>query len=59
MQSIKEEAIKVISNMPEPVDIDEIMYHLYVIDKIRKGRDASEKGDTISVDALKKEIEQW
>ena len=45
--------------MPEPVDIDEIMYRLYVINKIRKGRDASEKGDTISIDALKKEIEQW
>ncbi len=59
MQSLKEEAINVISSMPEPVDIDEIMYRLYVIDKIRKGRDASEKGDTISIDALKKEIEQW
>jgi len=59
MQSIKEEAIKMISGMPEPVDIDEIMYRLYVIDKIRKGKDASAKGDTISIDALKKEIEQW
>ncbi|RLE05566.1 MAG: hypothetical protein DRJ13_01795 [Bacteroidetes bacterium] len=59
MQSVKEEAIKVISSMPEPVDIDEIMYRLYVIDKIRKGRDAAEKGDTITIDALKKEIEQW
>jgi len=59
MQTLKEEAIKVISSMPEPVDIDEIMYRLYVINKIRKGRDASEKGDTISIDALKKEIEQW
>jgi len=59
MQSVKEEAIKVISSMPESVDIDEIMYRLYVIDKIRKGRDAAEKGDTITIDALKKEIEQW
>jgi len=59
MQSIKEEAIKAISGMPEPVDIDEIMYRLYVIDKIRKGKDASAKGDTIPIDALKKEIEQW
>lgn len=59
MQSVKEEAIKVISSMPEPVDIDEIMYRLYVIDKIRKGRDAAEKGDKITIDALKKKIEQW
>ena len=46
-----------ISRMPESVD--EVMYQLYVIDKIRKGRDASAKKDAISVDALKKEIEQW
>lgn len=59
MQTLKEEAIKVISNMPEPVDIDEVMYRLYVIDKVRRGRDAAQKGDTISVEALKKEIEQW
>ncbi len=59
MQSVKEEAIKMISSMPEPVDIDEIMYRLYVIDKIRKSRDAAQKGDTITIDALKKEIEQW
>ena len=59
MQLLKEEVIKVISRMPESADIDEIMYQLYVIDKIRKGRDASAKKDTISIDALKKEIEQW
>jgi hypothetical protein len=59
MQSLKEEVIKVISRMPEPFDIDEVMYRLYVIDKIRKGRDASAKGDTISIDTLKKEVEKW
>jgi len=59
MQSLKEEVIKVISRMPEPFDIDEVMYRLYVIDKIRKGKDASAKGDTISIDALKKEVEKW
>ncbi len=46
-----------ISRMPESVD--EVMYQLYFIDKIRKSRDASAKKDAISVDALKKEIEQW
>lgn len=59
MQSLKEEVIKVISRMPEPFDINEVMYRLYVIDKIRKGKDASAKGDTISIDALKKEVEKW
>ncbi len=59
MQSLKEEAIKVISSMPEPVDIDDIMYRLYVIDKIRKGREAAQRGETLSVEDLKKELQQW
>ncbi len=59
MQTLKQEAINVISKMPEPVDIDEIMYRLYVIDKIRKGKEAADKGETTSADELKKEIEKW
>ena len=59
MQTLKQEAINVISKMPEPVDIDEIMYRLYVIDKIRKGKEAANKGETSSVEELKKEIEKW
>ncbi len=59
MQTLKEEAIRLISQMPEPVDIDEIMYRLYVIDKVRKGKDASSRGETLSVEDLKKDIEKW
>ncbi len=59
MQTLKEEVIRLISQMPEPVDIDEIMYRLYVIDKVRKGKDASSRGETLSVEDLKKDIEKW
>jgi len=30
-----------------------------VIEKVRKGREAVEKGETISADALKREVESW
>jgi hypothetical protein len=30
-----------------------------VIDKVRKGREAVQQGDTIPVEELKKEIESW
>jgi hypothetical protein len=45
--------------MPDSADIDEIMYRLYVIDKVIKGREAVEQGDTISIEELKSEIESW
>jgi len=35
------------------------MYRLYVINKLRKSREAIERGETISHDDLKREIEQW
>ena len=57
MESLKQEAINVISKMPDTADIDKIMYRLYVIDKVRKGRAAVQQGKTISVGELKEEIE--
>jgi len=43
----------------EPESIDEIMYRFYVIDKIRKGREAADNGEVISDEELRKEIEKW
>ncbi|NVM27008.1 MAG: hypothetical protein HWN70_13975 [Desulfobacterales bacterium] len=57
MENLKQEAINAISKLPDSADIDEIMYRLYVIDKVRKGREAVEQGDTISIEELKREIE--
>jgi hypothetical protein len=59
MESLKEEAISAASKMPNSADIDEIMYRLYVIDKVRKGREAVLQGDVVSAEELKRKIESW
>jgi len=59
MQPLKKKAMDTLAKLPDNVDIDEIMYRLYVLDKIRKGREAVEQGRTISHEDLKREIEQW
>ena len=59
MHPVKQEALNTIGKLPEDVDMDEIMYRLYVIDKIRKGQQAIEDGETLSHDEMKKEIEKW
>ena len=59
MESLKEEALNVISKMPDTAEIDDIMYRLYVIDKVRKGREAVQRGEVVSIEELKKEIESW
>jgi len=57
MQTIKQEAIDAISKTPEQVDMDDIMYRPYVIDKIRKGQEAASRGDVLFTDDLKKELD--
>ena len=56
MQAAKQEALNTINQLPESADMDEIMYRLYVLDKIRKGQEAVEQGKTISSEALKRPL---
>ena len=59
METLREEAIDVITNLPDSASIDDIMYRLYVIDKVRKGREAIKWGDSIPNEELKREMESW
>ena len=59
MESLKQEVMSAISKMPETADIEDIMYRLYVIDKVRKGREALQQGKVISVEELREEIKSW
>ena len=59
-EPLKQEVMDAIAQLPDDVDdIDEIMYQLYVVDKVRKGREASEQGRTITSEELKREIDTW
>ena len=48
MQTVEQEALNAIDRLPEDTEMDEIMYRLYVLDKIRKGQEAMERGKTIT-----------
>ncbi len=59
MESTKQQALQAISNLPDETSMDEIMYRLYVLDCIKKGQDAVEKGSFISADELLKGSRKW
>ena len=58
-QNAKQEALLAIQQLPDSVDFDDIVYRLYVINKINQGMKDIEEGNVISHDDLKREIEQW
>jgi len=59
MHTIKQEALNAISRLPDSVNFDDIMYRLFVLDKIKRGQEAVQNGETITTSDLKTEIESW
>ncbi|MGH8475877.1 MAG: hypothetical protein ACRERV_04260 [Methylococcales bacterium] len=59
MLAIKQEALRTINALPDDADIEEIMYRLYIVDKIRKGQQAIEQKQVLTSDELRREIETW
>ena len=59
IQSAKQEALLAIEQLPDSVDFNDIVYRLYVMNKIHQGVRDIEEGNVISHDDLKHEIEQW
>ena len=48
MAAVKHEAQKMIQNLPDNCTYEDIQYHLYVIEKIRKGVDRAAEGKAVS-----------
>ena len=59
MQAVKQDALNVITRLPDDTDMEEIMYRLYVLDKVRKGQEAVERERTLTSEELKGEIDTW
>lgn len=59
MQALKQEALDTIAQLPDDANMDDIMYRLYVLDKIQKGQEAVKQGKTLTSEELQKEIDTW
>jgi hypothetical protein len=59
MQTLKQEAISALSSLPDTATVEDMMYRLYVIDKIHIGQEAAQRGEVISAQDLLKEVESW
>ncbi|WP_077369780.1 hypothetical protein [Anaerosalibacter sp. Marseille-P3206] len=59
MQILKQDIIDLVSKLPEKFDMEEFMYKLYVLDKVKKGQKDINKGNFIDTDKLRREIREW
>jgi hypothetical protein len=59
MDTLKQKSLRAISRLSDKAGVDEMMYRLYVIDKVKKGKDAIINGKSLTIENLKKEIKKW
>lgn len=57
--SAKQDAIHAIERLPDDVPFDEIVYRLYVLNKVQQGLQDIDAGRTVSSEELTREIEAW
>ena len=59
MIGVKQEAQKIIQNLPDNCTYEDIQYHLYVVEKIKNGIKRAENGEVSSHQNAKAGMAKW
>jgi len=55
----KEEVRTLLEKLPDNCSIEDIQYHLYVLDKVRRGLEDTEGGRTFSQEEAEARLGKW
>ncbi|HJT54484.1 MAG TPA: hypothetical protein VJ848_11580 [Candidatus Angelobacter sp.] len=55
----KEEVRTLLEKLPDNCSIEDIQYHLYVLDKVRRGLEDTEAGRTFSQEEAEARLGKW
>ncbi len=59
MNNVKEEVSQLLDKLPDNCTIEDIQYHLYVIEKIKKGIESANKNGSLTHAEVEKSLEKW
>jgi predicted transcriptional regulator len=59
MSSVMQDVKELINHLPEDASIEDVQYHLYVLEKIRKGREDISNGRHYTTDEAREHLKQW
>ncbi len=55
----KIEAENIIKSLPDDISFEDIQYHLFVADKLRKSREQIKEGKVFTQEEVEKRLEKW
>jgi hypothetical protein len=59
MSTAKEEVQALLSRLPDDCSLEDIQYHLYVIEKVRNGLEAADSEGTVSQEEVEQRLGKW
>ena len=59
MQTAKEEVIDLLNQLPDDSTLEEIQYHLYVRQKIKRGLQEVDQGNVKSQEEVESRMKKW
>ncbi len=59
MSTIKDKVAELIHHLPEDSTLEDIQYHLYVLEKISKGQQSIKDGKGVSNEEAKARLSKW
>jgi hypothetical protein len=59
MSTAKQDVEQLLSKLPDDSSVEDIQYHLYVLDKVRKGLEDAQTQGTISQEEVESRLSKW
>lgn len=59
MATAKQDVRRVLDGLPEEASLEDIQYHLYVLQRIERGREDVEAGRVLSQDEVEQRLTRW
>ena len=59
MSTAKEEVRVLLDKLPDDCSLEDVQYHLYVVEKIHRGIDRAETEGVVSQDDAERKLNKW
>ena len=59
MSTAKQDVELLLNKLPDNTSIEDIQYHLYVLDKVRRGLEDAKVNGTLSQDEVELRLSKW
>lgn len=59
MSNVKQDVESLLNRLPDNVSVEDIQYHLYVLDKVRRGIEDARVNGTLSQEEVESRFNKW